>query len=108
MTYRMTDLPADERPREKLHKLGADRLSTAELIAILLRTGRGGRSALEIANDLMAQFGSIQGLARASVDDLRQIKGIGRAKAAQLKAAFELAARAAREEHTPRPIRGPA
>jgi len=107
VTVRITDLPADQRPRERLNKLGADRLSPAELIAILLRTGRGGRSALEIANELMAQFGSIQGLARASVDDLREIKGIGRAKAAQLKAAFELAARASREPHEALPIRGP-
>ena len=93
MAYRITDLPLSERPREKLHALGAERLDTAELIAILLRTGTGGRSAIEIGRELLAQFQSIEQLAAASVEELSVVKGIGLAKAVQLKAAFELAAR---------------
>ncbi len=93
MAYRITDLPLSERPREKLHALGAERLDTAELIAILLRTGTGGRSAIEIGRDLLAQFQTIERLAAASVEELSAIKGIGLAKAVQLKAAFALASR---------------
>lgn len=93
MAYRITDLPLSERPREKLHALGADRLDTAELIAILLRTGTGGRSAIEIGRELLAQFQSIERLAAASVEELSSVKGVGMAKAVQLKAAFALASR---------------
>ena len=93
MSYRITDLPLSERPRERLHALGAERLSTSELIAILLRTGTGGRSALEIGNDLLKHFGSLESLAAASVEQLGEIKGVGTAKAVQLKAAFALASR---------------
>ncbi|MCX6911020.1 MAG: DNA repair protein RadC [Verrucomicrobia bacterium] len=93
MAYRITDLPLSERPREKLHALGAERLDTAELIAILLRTGTGGRSAIEIGRDLLAQFQTIEQLAAASVEELSTIKGVGLAKAVQLKAAFALASR---------------
>jgi len=93
VAYRITDLPLSERPREKLHALGAERLDTAELIAILLRTGTGGRSAIEIGRDLLAQFQTIERLAAASVEELSAIKGIGLAKAVQLKAAFALASR---------------
>ena len=93
MAYRITDLPLSERPREKLHALGAERLDTAELIAILLRTGTGGRSAIEIGRDLLAQFQTIESLAAASVEELSAVKGIGLAKAVQLKAAFALASR---------------
>ena len=93
MAYRITDLPLSERPREKLHALGAERLDTAELIAILLRTGTSGRSAIEIGRDLLAQFQTIERLAAASVEELSAIKGVGTAKAVQLKAAFALASR---------------
>ena len=93
MAYRITDLPLSERPREKLHALGAERLDTAELIANLLRTGTGGRSAIEIGRDLLAQFQTIESLAAASVEELSAVKGIGLAKAVQLKAAFALASR---------------
>jgi DNA repair protein RadC len=93
VAYRITDLPLSERPREKLHALGAERLDTAELIAILLRTGTGGRSAIEIGRDLLARFQTIEQLAAASVEELSAVQGVGLAKAVQLKAAFELAAR---------------
>jgi DNA repair protein RadC len=107
MAVRITDLPESERPREKLHALGAERLSTAELIAILLRTGTGGRSALEIANELLKCFQSVERLADASVEEFSQIKGIGLAKAVQIKAAFELAVRLARERADRDPIATP-
>jgi len=94
---RLKDQPVSERPRERLAAQGANALSHAELIAILLRTGLKGANAVEISKQLIRQFGTLQALARASVDDLRKIKGIGRDKAVTLLAAFELAQRMARE-----------
>jgi DNA repair protein RadC len=94
---RIKDLPENERPRERLAELGAQALRDAELIAILLRTGTKGRSAVQIADELVHRFGTLQALARASLEDLRAIKGIGRDKAIALKSAFTLAARMAQE-----------
>ena len=94
---RIHDLPAQERPRERLVAHGADALSNPELIAILLRTGMKGVSALTIGQQLMAHFGTLDALARASLDDLRRIKGIGRDKAIALQAAFTLARKMAAE-----------
>ena len=94
---RIHDLPVQDRPRERLAAHGAERLSNAELIAILLRTGMKGMSAIHIAEQLLRQFGTLQGLANASLDDLRKVKGIGRDKAVALKAAFTLARNMARE-----------
>ena len=92
-SVRMRDLPPEERPRERLLTHGAENLSKAELIAILLRTGTRGCSALDIGHGLLTRFNSLENLARASVDDLRQVKGVGRDKAIALKAAFTLARR---------------
>jgi len=94
---RIHDLPAQDRPRERLAAHGADKLSNAELIAILLRTGMKGMSALHIAEQLLQQGGTLQNLANASLDDLRKVKGVGRDKAVALKAAFTLARNMARE-----------
>jgi DNA repair protein RadC len=94
---RIKDLPENERPRERLAELGAQALRDAELIAILLRTGTKGRSAVQIADELLLKFGKLHDLARASLEDLRQIKGIGRDKAIALKSAFTLASRMAQE-----------
>src|SRR5580704_5192716 len=91
------DLPAHERPRERLAALGAEGLRDAELIAILLRTGRKGQSAVQIADELIHHFGNLDALARASVEDLKLVKGIGRDKAVTLKSAFTLANRLAKE-----------
>lgn len=91
------DLPKNQRPRERLAELGVDAPSHAELIAILLRTGMKGRSAVEIAGQLIQQYQSLDALSRASLDELESVKGIGPAKAVTLKAAFTLARRLARE-----------
>ncbi|MES2570735.1 MAG: DNA repair protein RadC [Verrucomicrobiota bacterium] len=91
------ELAPQDRPREKLASLGAPALSDSELIAILLRTGLKGASAIDLSRQLIARFGSLGGLARCSVAELEKIKGIGQAKAVQLAAAFGLATRLARE-----------
>jgi DNA repair protein RadC len=91
------DMPEAERPRERLAREGADALRTAELIAIILRTGMRGRSAIQIADDLLHRFPTLENLAGASLEDIRRVKGIGRDKAIGLKSAFTLAKRMARE-----------
>ena len=96
-SIRIKDLPDSERPRERLVANGADALSNSELIAILLRTGLKGVSAIDVARQLLQKFGSLDNLSRASLDDLRQIKGVGRDKAIALKSAFTLARRMAQE-----------
>ncbi|MGD1996013.1 MAG: DNA repair protein RadC [Anaerolineae bacterium] len=87
------ELPVQDRPRERLARLGAGSLSTPELLAIVLRTGVGGESALALSRRLLAQFSGIAGLARASLSQLVTERGIGMAKAAQIKAALELGRR---------------
>ncbi|MSU21637.1 MAG: JAB domain-containing protein [Pedosphaera sp.] len=94
---RIKDLPQSERPRERLVELGAEALRDAELIAIMLRTGLKGFSAIQVAEQLLQRFGTLDQLARASLDELRQTKGIGRDKAIALRSAFTLAQRMARE-----------
>lgn len=89
------DLPEEERPRERLAKYGPEAVSTAELIAILLRTGSARESALALAERLLSRFGSLRAIAGATVEELAEIKGVGLAKGAQLKAAFELGKRLA-------------
>lgn len=101
---RIKDQPVSERPRERLAAHGAAVLSNAELIAILLRTGLKGMNAVEVGRLLLAKFGSLQNLALASVDDLRQIKGIGRDKAVTLVAAFALAQKMAHELQEESPV----
>jgi DNA repair protein RadC len=91
-------MAAEDRPRERLLNQGAGALRTAELLAILLRTGTTERPVLELAEFLLTHFGSLEALSRAPVGELARIKGIGQAKAIGLKAAFALAARLARSE----------
>lgn len=104
LSVRIKDLPDFERPRERLVAHGADNLKSAELIAILLRTGTKGFSALQIAEQLLQKFGSLDHLAKASLEDLRKIKGIGQDKAIALRAAFTLAQRMARELRSEPPL----
>lgn len=87
------ELPLDDRPREKLLMRGAQHLSDAELVAILLRTGKTGKTVLEIARELIQSEGNLAMLATKTVDSLQKISGIGKDKAATLAAAFELSRR---------------
>ena len=98
------EMPADARPRERLAACGADALSNIELLAIILRTGTRGRSAVRLAEDLYHRFGTLGALARASLDDLRQVPGVGRAKAVAVKGAFTLAQRLVRELQDDTPL----
>lgn len=86
--------PATERPRERLLAKGPEVLTDAQLLAILLRTGRRDSSAVQVAMELLHCAGGLAGLARSGVDELCKIPGIGPAKVAQLKAALELGRRA--------------
>lgn len=96
-THRIKDMACTDRPRERLAILGPDALRNAELIAIVLRTGIPGASAVQVAETLLARYGSLGELARASVDELRATKGIGRDKAIGLMSALTLARRMVRE-----------
>lgn len=86
--------PATERPRERLLTKGPENLSDAQLLAILLRTGRRDSSAVQVAMELLQRVGSLAGLTQSGVQELCEISGIGPAKVAQLKAALELGRRA--------------
>lgn len=94
----ITDWPVDDRPREKLIAKGAEALSDAELIAIFLRTGVKGRSAVDIAREALARFGSLSGLFAANEGAMTAVAGLGTAKYAQLQAVLEMARRALREK----------
>jgi DNA repair protein RadC len=92
-TYRISDLPESDRPRERLMTAGADRLGEAELLAILLRVGVAGQSAVHLGQHLLERFGGLAGIHRAPFEELVAVKGVGQAKAAQIKAAIELGRR---------------
>ena len=94
----ITDWPLQERPRERLLALGAGSLADAELLAILLRTGTKGKSAVDVARELLGRFGSVSALLEAEPAGLAETPGLGSAKLAQLQAALELAKRALRED----------
>jgi DNA repair protein RadC len=94
----IADWPEDERPRERLLKLGAAALSEAELLAIFLRTGIAGKSAVELGRDLLARFGSLHRLFAAPLEDVAAIRGLGPAKYVQLQAVVEMARRALAEQ----------
>ena len=89
----ITDWPADERPREKLLARGAAALTDAELLAIFLRTGSPGRTALDLARDLLGRFGGLRALLRTGREEFCEVHGLGAAKYAQLQAGLELARR---------------
>jgi DNA repair protein RadC len=90
---KVKDWPRDERPRERLIKYGAESLSDAQLLAIILRTGGGGKGVLALALELLGKFKGLREIDSASFADLFQVKGVGTAKIAQLKAAFALGKR---------------
>jgi DNA repair protein RadC len=104
MSSTMREVPPEERPRERLLKYGPTSLKTAELLAILLRTGTKDRPVVQLAEFLLTHFDSLEALSRAPIGELMKVKGVGEAKAIELKAAFALAARLARSEAESRPI----
>ena len=99
--FTVHDMPKQERPRERLQRLGPDALSSQELLALIIGRGISKRSVLDIAHELTRRFGSIHGMSEATIEELSAVKGIGIAKAAQLKAAFELAKRQDLEQDIP-------
>lgn len=90
----MKDMPEEGRPRERLLKHGSAALSVFELLAIILRTGSKKKTAIDVAYQLLNSLGGLRGLVAASVDELAQVDGVGAVKAAEIKAAIELGARA--------------
>jgi len=90
---RIGQWPAEDRPRERLYHKGAEALADAELLAIQLGTGMPGRSAVELARELLVRYGSLSGLAARCVSELAGIRGVGRVKAVRLASAFELTRR---------------
>jgi len=96
----MQDHPEEERPRERLVTAGAGALKDAELLAILFRTGSREFNALRLAEELVLAFRDLRGVARASLEELQQVKGVGRVKAIEIKAALELGLRLATHHHS--------
>jgi len=101
---RIHDLPEHERPRERFVKNGAENASKVDLIAILLRTGLKGMSALHVAEQILQRFRNLDGLSRASLEELCEIKGVGPDKAVTLKAAFTLARQMVNELRNDAPL----
>ncbi len=93
MYHTIHDLPTEERPRERLIASGASSLGSAELLAIILRTGSGSENVLQLAQRLLATFRGLPGLAQATLTELQTVPGIGPAKAVEIKAALELGRR---------------
>jgi DNA repair protein RadC len=92
-SFTIRDLPMSERPRERLQKFGAEALSAQEILALILGRGISGESVMVTAQRLLSQFGSLKGIGDASLEELAKVRGIGLAKAAQIRAAFELTSR---------------
>ena len=92
-SFTIHDLPLSERPRERLLKLGIEALSTQEILALILGRGIRGESVMVTAQKLLTRFGNLSNIVAASLEELSEIKGIGPAKAAQIKAALELSKR---------------
>jgi DNA repair protein RadC len=101
---RIREIPSSERPRERLRDHGAHALSTPELLALILRTGSGKQSALDLAGSLLARHRGLGGLAKLSYSDLMREHGLGAAKASELQALFQLALRLQQEQPEAKPV----
>ncbi|MDP8226828.1 MAG: DNA repair protein RadC [Candidatus Celaenobacter polaris] len=93
-TYTVRDLPVEDRPRERLQKVGVDNLSTQELLALIIEKGGRGQTVLTLAQNLLAHFGNLQNIKNASIEELKKVKGIGFATACKIQAAFKLGEKA--------------
>ena len=98
------ELPEEERPREKLIKYGAEKLSNAELIAIIIRLGIAKRTAVELSQDLLNYFNGLKGLVELKVEELVELKGIGTVKASQILALIELSKRIHSSSYKEKPV----
>jgi DNA repair protein RadC len=108
-SYRITDLAVEERPRDRLERLGPKALATAELLAILLRVGVAGENSVQLGQRILQRFSGLTGLQRAAFEEVCGERGMGPAKAAQIKAAIELGRRLSLEVPEERPsIQSPA
>ena len=103
--FTLHDLPGSERPRERIKRLGPEALSAQELLALIMGWGIRGESVLITAQRLLSSFGNPKGISLASLEELAEIRGVGTAKAAQLKAAFELARRSEEDPGEKRKIK---
>jgi DNA repair protein RadC len=92
-SFTVRDLPRQERPRERLQKFGPEALSAQELLALVIGRGIPKKSVMSIAQELLARFGNVKAISQATIEELSKIKGIGLAKAAQVKPCFELGRR---------------
>lgn len=98
--FTLHDLPQEERPRERLREVGIDNLSTQELLALIVERGVPGCNVLTIAQNLLAQFGNLEKIKEASLEELQEVKGVGFATACKLKAAFKLGEKALTKHKT--------
>lgn len=109
MSHRIADLPPSTRPRERLARLGPGALNDAELIALVLRSGSAGRSAISVADDLLVGAGGVHSLSKRTAVEIARTRSLGAAKAAAVVAAFELGRRAGADQPATRAVvRGPA
>jgi len=92
--FTLHDLPREERPRERLKKIGVDNLSLVELLSLVIERGKRGENVLTIAQNLISHFGNLESIKKASIEELCQVKGIGFATACKLKASFKLGEKA--------------
>jgi DNA repair protein RadC len=97
-TFTVKDMPIEERPRERLQRLGPDAVSAQELLAVVLGRGVAGQSVMLIAQELLTRFKSLRGVVDASLEQLQEITGLGPAKALQLKACLEISKRVIKED----------
>lgn len=95
-SYSINQIPESERPRERLMRFGPESLSASELVAIVLGSGTKTMPVMQLAHEIVGRFGSLQGIAEATIEELCQIKGVGLTKAIQLQASFNLGMRAGR------------